>query len=806
MTPDPASYKLQHTPARLAGLFRDWAGSEGERWIFVAKTLLAAFTALWLAFRLGLDSPNTAMTTTFILALPSSGMVLEKAFYRLLGTLVGCASALLLVAVFPQQAPLMFIGLALWIAACTCGAAMYRNQQSYSFVLAGYTAAMIAIPALDHPAGAFALAVTRVVEVSLGVICATVMHDALFPRHQSAQVMRTVQARYLRFLDFCRDVLEHKAPPAETELAHLRFAADIAALESGRAAAFFEAAHARAHTRQLHAFNSAFMAALTTFYTLHRLTHRLRQDAASPVPALIEPLLAQLAAALARGEALQGPALDEMQTALAAAIAAARSAVALAPASASDAGSGRPASPHRIDFETAIELLERFAHQFGEFAAIYHGLAQRKRMQASEPQAYTPKTPPAIVLASGFRAATALLTVAGVWYWMAWPYAVNAALMTAIFCALASSSPRPTAMIKQVMQGFLIAWPLSFFTEFFLVMPGGGYPMLVLAAAPLFAVGAYVTTDPKRAGVGIGITLFSAQVVAPLNLAHYDVAAFLNTTLAMPFGVALAWAIFAVVLPEHTMGHRNHVAAALWREALATCTAPLRAMLPRLPSRQRQPGRSNPPNSPTLRQAWRAGTPRLAAVRHRFDNRVRDLLSQLNAASGPAPNEAARAVVRQGLTLLELGHSVLELRALIADAGRSEARSALQDCVSALAAYFKAPTQERCATAVGAVLRAGAAVRAALPEAELAAAPLPGSAAPGTAPQAAAQADAEPASASGAVPPPVPGPAHTAPGRAARLRSALTDLHSIYTSLLDQLPQTSASTGTGTSPGVRHAS
>ena len=747
MTPDPAPYTLKHTMARLAGLPRmaglagGWAGSEGERWLFVAKTLLAAFGALWLAFRLVLDSPTTAMTTTFILALPSSGMVLEKAFYRLLGTLVGCAGAMLLVAVFPQQAPLMFIGLALWIAACTCGAAMYRNQQSYSFVLAGYTAAMIAIPALDHPTGAFALAVTRVVEVSLGVICATVVHDALLPRHQSAQVMRTVQARYLGFLAFCRDVLEHRTAPAETELAHLRFAADIAALESGRAAAFFEAAHARAHTRQLHAFNTAFMGALTTFYTLHRLTHRLRQDAASPVPALIEPLLAQLAAALARGEALQGQALEDMQSGLAAAIAGARLAV-------QDGGSGKPASPRRIDFETAIELLERFARQFGEFAAIYHGLAQRKRMQANEPQAYTPKTPPAIVLASGFRAAAALLAVAGVWYWMAWPYAVNAVLMTAIFCALASSSPRPTAMIKQVMTGFLVAWPLSFMTEFFLVMPSSGFPMLALAAAPLFACGAYLTTDPKRAGVGIGICLFSAQVIAPLNLAHYDAAAFLNTTLAMPLGVALAWAIFAVVLPEHTMGQKDHVAAALWREALATCTAPLRSPLARLTL-------APLPSRPRLQRVlhWTSGSGRVTAVRHRFDTRVRDLLSQLNAAAGPAPDESARAVVRQGLTLLELGHSVLDLRALIGDAAPSAARSALQDCVSSLSAYFKAPTQQRCAAAVSAVLRAGAAVRAALP------------AAPGRAAS-----------------------SHTS-GRAARLRTALTDLHSIYTCLLDQLPQ-----------------
>src|SRR5476649_1942530 len=63
---------------------REWASSDGERWIYVAKVMLAAFAALGLAFRLGVDSPNTAMTTTFILALASSGMVLEKAFYRLL--------------------------------------------------------------------------------------------------------------------------------------------------------------------------------------------------------------------------------------------------------------------------------------------------------------------------------------------------------------------------------------------------------------------------------------------------------------------------------------------------------------------------------------------------------------------------------------------------------------------------------------------------------------------------------------------------------------------------------------------------
>ena len=216
--------------AWLAAQLRAWAASDGERLIFVGRSAFAAFLALWIAFRLGLDSPGTAMTTTFILALPSSGMVLEKAFYRLLGTVVGCSAALVLIALFPQQAPVLLVGLAVWVGLCTAGAAMHRNQQSYSFVLAGYTACMIAVPALDNPAGVFAAAVTRATEVGLGVIVAAIVHDVLFPRAHGRQVQRTVQTRYEGFLAFCRQVLEQRLSPEQTELTHLRYAADIAAL------------------------------------------------------------------------------------------------------------------------------------------------------------------------------------------------------------------------------------------------------------------------------------------------------------------------------------------------------------------------------------------------------------------------------------------------------------------------------------------------------------------------------------------------------------------------------------------------
>ncbi|NYE62260.1 putative membrane protein YccC [Duganella sp. 1224] len=673
-----------------------WAGTEGQRWLFVARTMLAAFSALWLAFRLGLDAPYTALATTLVLALPSSGMVLEKALYRFLGTLVGCSTALALVALFPQSPTVLFIGLALWVALCTGGAAMHRNQQSYSFVLAGYTAVMIAVPSVDAPSGVFALAVTRVTEVSLGILCSAVVHDVFFPRRHAGAVMRTVQARYSGFIGFCREVLAHRVTPADAELAHLKFAADIAALESGRAAAFFEAGHSRAQTRQLHAFNAAFMAALTTFYTLHRLSHRLRVAGTGPVLPLVEPMYAHLA--LAMGEELAPARLAHMRARLSDDIAAARAQLAAGPA---------VERAQQIDFDTAVELLERFAGNLADFAGLYHGLTQQKKQEVSDPGSYSPKTPPAIIVASGARAGVTLLVTAAMWYWLAWPATVNAILMATIFCALASSSPRPTALVRQVAVGFLIGAPLAFVTEFLMVPKADSYGPLVLAALPLFSLAAYLSSSPRWSGVGIGMGLFSATLVVPANLMHYDVESFLGNELALIMGVLVSYVMFRVVLPEHTMGHRGHVAAALWREARNACGA------------------------------------RLHRLKRRFDNRVRDLLSQLNATAGPAPDAATRAVVRQGLTLLELGHAAIELRQLIAAAHAGAARDSLEAVLRALAGYLGTPSPASGQATLRAVLDAGTAVRAALPDAH--------------------------------------------PERRARLHTALTDLHSIYTSLLDQL-------------------
>src|SRR6516165_6882175 len=109
--------------------------------IFAAKTTASGLIALLVAFTFNLDEPQWALLTVFIVAQPQSGLVLAKSFYRIIGSLIGAAVALLFVALFAQERVLFLGALALCIGFCTFGSQYAKNFAAYSFVLSGYTVA-----------------------------------------------------------------------------------------------------------------------------------------------------------------------------------------------------------------------------------------------------------------------------------------------------------------------------------------------------------------------------------------------------------------------------------------------------------------------------------------------------------------------------------------------------------------------------------------------------------------------------------------------------------------------------------------
>src|SRR6266849_8769446 len=133
---------------------------------FAVKTFAASLLALCIAFWAGLDDPRWAFLTVFVVSQPDSGLVLAKGFYRILGTIAGVAVAIALVFGLAQYGELFVAAVAVWICFCNFAARAVRNFASYGFQLAGYTVAIVGIPAALEPTGAYDLLLARFTEIS----------------------------------------------------------------------------------------------------------------------------------------------------------------------------------------------------------------------------------------------------------------------------------------------------------------------------------------------------------------------------------------------------------------------------------------------------------------------------------------------------------------------------------------------------------------------------------------------------------------------------------------------------------------
>src|SRR5258708_6247757 len=154
-----------------------WAA--GPPLLFGLRLWASVCLALYIAFWLQLDNASWAGTSAALVCQPLLGASLRKGWFRMIGTLVGAAGIVMLTACFPQNRVCFLVGLALWGAACALVATLLRNFASYAAALAGYTAAIIASDELGAVGGAngeaFTLAITRVSEIWIGIVCAGIV-------------------------------------------------------------------------------------------------------------------------------------------------------------------------------------------------------------------------------------------------------------------------------------------------------------------------------------------------------------------------------------------------------------------------------------------------------------------------------------------------------------------------------------------------------------------------------------------------------------------------------------------------------
>src|SRR5271170_5185438 len=150
-------------------------------WLFSLKTFIASMIALYIALKLQLPRPYWAMASVYVVANPFVGATRSKAVYRAVGTAIGAAAAALILPRFVEE-PLVFSAIvALWSGLLLFASMHDRSARGYLFVLAGYTMPLVALSAVDSPYTVFDIAVSRTEEITVGIVCASVVGSILFP-------------------------------------------------------------------------------------------------------------------------------------------------------------------------------------------------------------------------------------------------------------------------------------------------------------------------------------------------------------------------------------------------------------------------------------------------------------------------------------------------------------------------------------------------------------------------------------------------------------------------------------------------
>lgn len=641
-----------------------WVKTEGPNWVFAFKISLAAVLAMGISMRLELDQPRTAMITVFVVMQPQTGMVLAKSLYRVGATIAGTLASLFLVGLFAQERVLFLVGLALWIGLCTAGSAFYRDFKSYGFVLAGYTAAMIGLPASLQPEAFFPIAVTRLSEVALGILCAGVVSDVIFPRRLSDAIVGNVQSRYTDFITFVRASLSGVTGNRELERMQLRMVHNVITLESIRSAALLEDAEVRARDLGLRKLNSEFMAVSTTFHSFHQLLKRLTKSQ-TPAGRALTTLYESLGKTLVSGEVPQsaGDAHRAVRRIAASRVLLSRRVkeVQLSLSAAND-----PLA--MLDFDTAVELLYRFLRELHAYTKTYAALPKNARVpKPPDDIRFAVHTDPLVALLSGGRAFVAIVLTGAFWIASAWPYGISALMNAAIVSALFAAATDPPRAVRQMVTGFTCGFLAALLLKFLLMPSLDGLVLLCASMIPLLIAGAYLATRPQLAGIGTGFLIFFSYITSPGNPMQFNPVDAVNDGIATIIGVAVAGVMFGTLIPATGPWLKRRVVRQLRHRVVRACFDPL------------------------------------AGLAHRFESGTRDVLHK-QAAGQKLRDEQDRLLLAWMFSVIEIGRAVIHLRQDAASSRMPQplANSVLKS-ISSTALLFSHPSGRLRDTALDAV-------------------------------------------------------------------------------------------------------
>ena len=139
--------------------------------------------------------------TVWAVSQPTRGLLIEKSFFRALGTLVGTLFGMLLVWGAGDNQLVLVLGLAGWVGLCTGCGNLLSGLNAYGTLLAGYSASLVALLSIANTADIVSLGIDRLLTVLTGVVVALVVGLVLGRGQDKDHLGGSVQQMTVHLLD-----------------------------------------------------------------------------------------------------------------------------------------------------------------------------------------------------------------------------------------------------------------------------------------------------------------------------------------------------------------------------------------------------------------------------------------------------------------------------------------------------------------------------------------------------------------------------------------------------------------------------
>ncbi|HCT9683267.1 TPA: FUSC family protein [Klebsiella quasipneumoniae] len=602
--------------------------SDGQAVIYAAKSFSAAMLAYYLALSIGLQRPSWAIITVYIVSQTSAGASLSRSVYRLVGTVVGAAATVIIVPTFVNQPILCSVMLALWIAGNLCLSLLERTPRGYAFLLAGYTASLIGFPAVSAPGTIFDLAVTRVEEIAIGILCAGLIHRFVLPVRIAGRFNSTLAQTLATARQRIADTLAGKPVAAET----LRLALSLQFLQGINHHLPWDDGLSVPHRQARKAIHDRLARLLIVNGELY---DRLQRS--GPPPDDLQALLAEAEAWLTGPQAARSaPSADGLLSRCERLIV--RYA---ADAQTMDEALRLSLARHLAEAIRLLQESERLAK------AVYRRRSPALPPDAGAAKGYVFHRDPLSALRTSFGAFVIILSGCLIWIGSAWPDGGTAVSILGVCCSLFASFDAPAAHLVKYLIGCVWGVLFSLLYSFVLLPQVNEFALLAAVLAPVYLLAGSLQARPATTFMAMGITL-TLPILCELGASYRgDFATAINTALAL--FIAVGYAAFGMRLLQTVQ------AETAIRRLLTLCQRDIR----------------------------RAARGRLAHNAHRWTNLMIDrtaLLLPRLPQSGPAAGQLLDKMLRDIRTGLAVIH--LRRRYQQADSASADAVQALLDALN----------------------------------------------------------------------------------------------------------------------------